>query len=389
MRNIILLTCLIFGLVLQQLNGQNAPISTIAEVVTNDNTIVVPITVTSFSNIGGCDLSLNYDPTVVTAISVALGPNIGQTFFLTDISTPGVVALSWLWIQYGVPGLTLTDNSVFLNITFERVSSGYSAIEFDNSLQDNCIFTDENFDELNDSPASAYYLNGSVNNISFQLGLKIFLEGAFLGSEMTTNLNDFNLIPTSQPYSGSPWNYEGTEMVSSIPENVVDWVLVELRETTGDASTATPDKIIARQAGFLLKDGSIKNTDGITNLSFPVLIDDNLYIVIYHRNHVAAISAIPTPIVNENGNYDFSTGEFKVLGASLGHKELSAGIWGLAAGDSNGDGNINDLDKQNSWGQNVGTRGYLPADFSFDAQIGNIDKNDFWNLNFGFISRVP
>jgi hypothetical protein len=159
------ITILIIGLIYVNnytLSAQNAPILNIGAVETYNDTEIVPITVTEFSNIGGCDLLFNYDPTVATAASVSLGPGVGQFFYVTDIETPGVISLSWLFFQYGIPGLTLADSSVFLNIAFERVGYGFSTIEFDNSLPDNCLFTDGNFDELNDTPHSTYYMDGSI-----------------------------------------------------------------------------------------------------------------------------------------------------------------------------------------------------------------------------------
>ncbi|MBL7105055.1 MAG: hypothetical protein ISS18_12065 [Bacteroidales bacterium] len=94
--------------------------------------------------------------------------------------------------------------------------------------------------------------------ISSAFNLKVFLEGPFFGTQMTPFLNIFGYLPLSQPYNKPPWNYNGTESVTSIPNSdVIDWALVELRETTGDASTATSDSVVARQAAFLLKDGTI------------------------------------------------------------------------------------------------------------------------------------
>lgn len=389
MRTIFLLLTLLFGMMMHQLSGQNAPISSVGAVVTYETTAVVPLTVTDFTGINICDLKIIYDPSVALPTAVTKDPAVAAWQFISDFSEPGIITIAWL----NFAPLTLPPNSVFANIYFDKVTDGYTDIEFDTSQPDNCQWgTYPPAADLNDTPESEYYIDGSVdfmNENSIELDLKVFLEGAFTGSEMTTSLNDFSLMPTSQPYSGSPWNYEGPEAVLTIPVNAVDWVLVELRETTGDASSATPDKVISKQAGFLMKDGSLKNTDGITSLAFPVLVNNNLFIVIYHRNHVAAISADPTLLVNKNGNYDFSSGEFKVLGGNTGHKELSPGLWGLAAGDSNGDGTVDGLDKQTNWGQNAGSSGYLPADFSFDAQVGNKDKNEFWILNFGFSSNVP
>ena len=101
------------------------------------------------------------------------------------------------------------------------------------------------------------------------LDLKAYLEGPFIETEMTTFLNTTGNIPTSQPYNIAPWNYNGSEAANPIPNvNVVDWVLIELRETTGDAATATPDKMIEQQAAFLLNDGSIVGMDGSSILSF-------------------------------------------------------------------------------------------------------------------------
>jgi hypothetical protein len=70
--------------------------------------------------------------------------------------------------------------------------------------------------------------------VSFDL--KVLFEGPFIGTNMTTILNAEGLIPLSQPYNNVPWNYNGTEYVGSIPNtDIVDWVLIELRVTSGNA----------------------------------------------------------------------------------------------------------------------------------------------------------
>lgn len=140
------------------LSAQDAPITTIGEVVSDSTTIIVPLTVTGFSDITVSDLTLNYDSDIATVTSVTLGPGVMQTYFVTDIDVPGTILVAWLYFQ----GLTLPDNSVFINITFERVSYGYSAIEFDNSLPDNCLWADTSSNELNDIPNSTYYIDGSL-----------------------------------------------------------------------------------------------------------------------------------------------------------------------------------------------------------------------------------
>lgn len=224
---------------------------------------------------------------------------------------------------------------------------------------------------------------------AINMNLKVFLEGAFQSAEMSTELNDLGLIPLSQPYSSPPWNYNGTESVMDVPANVVDWILIELRESDGDASTATSDKSIKRWAAFIMKDGSIKDIDGQQNLNVVLSLHDNLYIAVFHRNHLQVISVVPLSIVNGICFYNFSSGENQVLGGNLGHKEITPGIWGMIAGDANNDGNIGIADKQVYWNPNAGSKVYLTSDFSMDSQINNKDKSDLWYPNQGFNSQVP
>lgn len=85
--------------------------------------------------------------------------------------------------------------------------------------------------------------------VRIKLDIKVFLEGPFAGSDMQTKLNNEELIPLNQPYNIALWNYPGSESVLAIPNNdVVDWILVELRNAT-DAASATPSTIISQQAG--------------------------------------------------------------------------------------------------------------------------------------------
>ena len=96
------------------------------------------------------------------------------------------------------------------------------------------------------------------------LDLKVFLEVPFNGTEMNTEINNDGLVPLLQPYNTEPWNYTGTENVGTIPNtDIVDWILIELRETSGSAATAIPPSVIARQACFLLKNGQIVDIDGL------------------------------------------------------------------------------------------------------------------------------
>jgi hypothetical protein len=136
--------------------AQNAPVSTAPVVTTLGNTVVAPITAINFSNIGSCNLKLTYNPAVATATMVTTGPLLGGNIS-TNLTIPGEISIGW----YTFPANTLPNNSVIFNITFTRVASGVSPLAwFDDGYS--CLWSDGNFNSLNDLPTSSYYLDGMV-----------------------------------------------------------------------------------------------------------------------------------------------------------------------------------------------------------------------------------
>ncbi len=223
-----------------------------------------------------------------------------------------------------------------------------------------------------------------VNTREISVSLKVFLEGAFNGNDMNTGLD--TLIPLSQPYNTSPWNYDGTESVATIPPDVVDWVLIELYDTTG-AATVTASNKIASQAAFLMSNGTVTNLESSSILSFTGEIDDSLFVVIRHRNHLPVLSATPLTKSSEGVyNYDFSTSVDKAY--QSGQKDIN-GFAVMYGGDANADGIINADDMNDNWNTEAGTAGYLSGDIYFDGQSDNKDKNDIWIENCGISSVVP
>jgi len=223
-----------------------------------------------------------------------------------------------------------------------------------------------------------------------ELELKAFLEGPYNGTTMNTDLtNSTNLtnFPLQQPYSSSPWNYSGVEEVTILPfDDVVDWILVEVRDTT-DISLAIPASIKGQQAVFLLEDGSVVDING-SNPKFGNPIEHQCYIAILHRNHLGIISAIP---LSESGgvySYDFTTPTEQAWGTDA-QKNLGSGIYGLYGGDGNTDVTIDSDDKTLIWSIEAGTSGYLNGDFNLDSQVDNNDKNDIWIPNIGSSWQVP
>lgn len=218
--------------------------------------------------------------------------------------------------------------------------------------------------------------------------LKVFLEGPFQAGQMRTDLNPVYL-PLIQPYSAAPWNYTGTEQVSFIPDpDIVDWVMVELRETPGDASQAFATNMVARRAGFLKKNGFITDLDGISPLQFNHVVQYNLFAVIHTRNHLTVLTGNPLFMNAGEYEYDFTTDAGVVYGGSTAHKELMPGIWGMVSSDANANGQVNNADKT-IWLTQVGSSGYKSGDFNMNGQVGNDDKINFWMVNTGTSSQVP
>jgi hypothetical protein len=226
--------------------------------------------------------------------------------------------------------------------------------------------------------------------LALNVDLTALLEGAFSGTEMSTGLNTDNYLPLNQPYNIAPWNYAGGESVAAIPNaNIVDWVLVETRDAA-NAASATPATMLERQAALVLKDGSIVATDGSSNLQFNTTASQNLYVVIYHRNHLSVMSA---NALTENGGiyaYNFTTGGNQAYAnGANGQKEIATGIWGMFGGDGNGEGNITNNDYISVWKPASGTKGYQNADYNLNGQVDNKDKNDIWLNNNNISSQVP
>ncbi|MCD4696975.1 MAG: hypothetical protein K8S16_12130, partial [Bacteroidales bacterium] len=180
---------------------------------------------------------------------------------------------------------------------------------------------------------------------TYSFELQVCLEGPFNGTDMNTTLFDEGVLPDGQPFNAAPWNYTGTENITFSPAtNIADWVMVELRSTDGDSSTATPDKIFHRFAALLFDNGTILDIDGSSLPEYTGPVFDNLYVVIWQRNHLPIMSA--TALVETAGIYvyDFTDDVAKAYGD--GQKALGGGKFGMIGGDSNGNGvvDINDMD---------------------------------------------
>jgi hypothetical protein len=222
---------------------------------------------------------------------------------------------------------------------------------------------------------------------SIKLNVKAMLEGPFDGAQMAKHPG--YLLPLAQPFSTPPYNYSGNEIIetANIPE-IIDWLLIELRDAP-DITGAIATNSVWRQAVLIKNNGMIVDTGTMNPVELNLTIADSLYLIIRHLNHLDVISS--SALVDDGtGNwvYDFTTGVNTAYGGSAGHKTLTPGISGMAAGDGDASMTIDENDLTAIWKLQSGKTGYLTGDYNLDGQINNPDKNEKYLENIGKIGPV-
>ncbi len=217
------------------------------------------------------------------------------------------------------------------------------------------------------------------------LNAKVFLEGAYNNSNaMNANLGE--LIPLVQPYRNMPYIYYGNEELNEIPNEMVDWVLVEARlgepAIFGQRNTTTTEI----RAALLMSDGSITDLDGISPVPFNMLINGNQYsFCIRHRNHLDVLTATPLELEDEMF-FDFTTDINQALGSEQ-MKWSEDGKALLHVGDYNQDGVIQITD-YDFWIQDPAVLNtYKETDGNLDGIIQLTDFDE-WRKNKAKIGNI-
>ena len=212
---------------------------------------------------------------------------------------------------------------------------------------------------------------------SLTVQLKVALEGTYeagLG-EMRTLLTESGLVPTEQPYNVAPYNYMGSECVAKVPENAVDWVLLEMRDATNS------ETIIEQKAALLYADGTI-NDNGRTGVSFNNLAENGAYhVVVRHRNHLDIMSGNPITVPNENV-FDFTVSPATAMGNQL--TPAGDGTYMMYAGDTDGNGIITAADLNVVLTDISTFNNYTNADCTLDNTVTIGDYN-LYEANSGMI----
>ncbi|OGC00835.1 hypothetical protein A2V82_01970 [candidate division KSB1 bacterium RBG_16_48_16] len=211
--------------------------------------------------------------------------------------------------------------------------------------------------------------------------VRIFLQTFYsaAGDTMSTRLYREERLPLVSPYQQAPVT------LSSMPQDMVDWVLAEL--VRGADST-----VVARKSFLITNAGRIVEKDGSTaQIGFPAAGDDDYYIVVRQRNHLAVMSASAMPLSAAIASeYDFTSASTQFAG-DHGCKQLSQTRWGMYCGDLNQDGIINALD-YDQWlsAASAGSTGYVAGDLNLDSQVTTEDYVMWYNnAGAGAVSTAP
>lgn len=274
---------------------------------------------------------------VASGFTVTLSnPNgSGTIYYTTDGTDPRTVngGISGNATAYSSP-ISITDSTT---ITTRVLDSG------DWSAKDRVNFT------IAQSP-------------TVSLKAKIFLQGAYDSGSglMTTTLNTSGYLPLASPYKENPRN------VVSMPANITDWVLVELRSTPTGAA-------VVSKSVLLRNDGLLVDDDGTTESVTLNAAEGKYYVVIKHSSHLAVMSANAISLTETSNLYDFS-GDLNQFYGSDGAIELGSNVFGLYGGDCNRDGNITVSDN-NLIMTNRNDSGYEVGDINRDGNVTVADNN--------------
>ena len=327
---------------------------------------------------------LGLDDKVVTVIFSEFGRKIIQNgSYGTDHGTLSSMFVIGKGVESGVHGdnidLNIQDNpgapnasqlqhdyrTVFASLLQEWLGASDSSLD-NTFLSPNLIANRPNLiNPSNLVPPECYY-TPQVPTVCACLQMRVFLEGFYDGSQfMSTHLADNGLLPMTQPYGIAPFNYLGNESITSIPEDTVDWVLVQLRDEDNF------ENIVAEKAVLLRKDGFVMELDGTPGVNFEGVADGYYRIGVAHRSHLAVLSSETILTNATNFVYDFTQAQSKAEGVQ--QQKLSGNAWTMIAGDLDNNHVINSND-MNFIKNNNGQQGsYLSADLNADGQVNHLD----------------
>lgn len=176
---------------------------------------------------------------------------------------------------------------------------------------------------------------------------KVFLQGPFdsSNSRMNDNLRTLAGFPLNEPHTQIDMDFEGsfpktnntvTETINASvlavtdPDDaIVDWIWLELRDKN-DLNTT-----LFTRSALVQRDGDIVDLDGTSEVAFPDAYQDQYYLMVRHRNHLAAMTAAVVPDLTSTV-VDFTTAAQPTYGTTptSARRLVKTGVYGLWAGNT-------------------------------------------------------
>jgi hypothetical protein len=215
----------------------------------------------------------------------------------------------------------------------------------------------------------------AINDLSVTLPIKLILGGAYQSNSglMHATLRTLPDFPLTSPYGGGETTTSRTILTAN---NIVDWVIVELRSSTAMTT------VVTTAAALLQADGDVVGLDGTSTLTFTVAAD-NYYVALNHRNHLGVMTANPIMLTAATALLDLTQTSTLIYGTHARQIHSSTGVAMLWAGDANQDGQViaagpsNDRNPllvkaflapgNSAYAVNYIVSGYAPTDLNLDG----------------------
>lgn len=247
-----------------------------------------------------------------------------------------------------------------------------------------------------------YFALGNTGGGLLQIAGKLFLEGAYRFGSMADDLRQRGYLPMPPP-DIYPYNLDPMRqfyVTTSLPDSVVDWVVVEFRKNF------TQPGIF--RTYLVKRDGRLVDIYGndvisiVNNSATNRLDSGSYYIAVRHRNHLAVITKEQVTLIPGGmRNLDFTSPDLVMGGINslkrVDKKENGSFVYALIAGEQNGsifENGIIDSRDYNSiipnpaaWAYDL-FNGYLLGDTNLDGIITTRDFNISFN-NRNRVSAVP
>jgi len=214
---------------------------------------------------------------------------------------------------------------------------------------------------------------------------KIFLQGAWNGSNMNDNLRQASLLPTTEPFTSLGFTHLGggggetvDPAIFAVTGNdaIVDWIFLQLRSKNNSAT------VLHTRAALLQRDGDIVDIDGVSPVFFAERDADDYYLAVRHRNHIGVMSTGSPSFSNIICDYNFTSDPANSTGSTNGIANLGGGNYGLFSGDFNNNGQVQNTDVTGLI-PNIGNAGYSQGDLDMNGQVQNTDLQLYLIPNIG------